>query len=259
MRLLALESDQDESGDLRGQVAINECNAGPDGGPTLATTAMLVDALGGMRSITASAPDWAFTADLSIHLLPTGPASLLTADLHVRRRGRRTLVIEAELHVDEHRPAGLAVMTFAVVDRPAHLVDIVIDMTPGRRTMAGLASDQAPPGRYEDELGIVEEEPGRVHLQLRPEVSNTVGALHGAVHTAVMDVAARSLARPLLGDGAKAVDLHLAFLELATTGPITAHAVAVGEPTGDRLVAVVELRDGTGRLCSQATTTVTVP
>ena len=90
MRLLSLETEQFEDGNIRGWLPVNDTISTSTGGPRLAAVAMLVDALGGLRSISAAAPDWAFTADMSIHLLPTGPMKQLQADLHVRRRGRRT-------------------------------------------------------------------------------------------------------------------------------------------------------------------------
>jgi uncharacterized protein (TIGR00369 family) len=258
MRLLALESEQFEDGDVRGWLPVTPAIAAPGGGPLLSAVAMLVDALGGLRSISAAAPDWAFTADLSIHLLPTGPMEKLQADLRVRRRGRRTLVIEAQLLADGSRPAGIATMTFAVVPRPEHLVNITIDMTPGRRSMSKLDADQPGSGPYFDELELVVERPGLVTIELRPEVSNTVGALHGAVHTAIIDAASLSLGQQHLGPNAETVDIHLAFLDLATRGPLRAVATPVGSPTSgqDRLTVCVEVFDADDRLCSYATTEV---
>lgn len=259
MRLLAMESEQFDNGDVRGWLPVTPLITGPDGGPRIGAVAMLVDALGGMRSITAAAPDWAFTADMSLHLLPTGPIDRLRADIRVLRRGRRTLVLDAELRTDDDRPAGLAVLTFAVVPRPDHLVDIVIDTSPGRRIMSALDPDQRAPEDYHEELGFIEQGTGVVMVDLRPEVGNTVGALHGAVHTALIDEAAVSIGRTLLGPTATTTDLHLAFMELGLTGPMRAEARVVGapDPAGDRLSAVVEVFDGDDRVCSYATVEVT--
>jgi len=255
MRLLALESEQFENGDVRGWLPVTPLIAGPDGGPRIGAVAMLVDALGGMRSISAAAPDWAFTADMSLHLLPTGPIDRLRADIRVLRRGRRTLVLDAELTTDDDRPAGLAMLTFAVVPRPDHLVNIVIDTSPGRRVMSSLDADQVPPDNYYEELGFIEQETGIITVELRPEVGNTVGALHGAVHTALIDEAAVSLGRSLLGPTATTIDIHLAFMELGTAGPMRAEARLVGAPdsASKRLTAVVQVFDGTNRVCSYAT------
>jgi acyl-coenzyme A thioesterase PaaI-like protein len=257
MRLLSLESEQDENGDIRGWLPVSPAIVGPDGMPRIAAVAMLVDALGGLRSISASAPEWAFTADLSIHLLPGGAMERLQADLHVRRRGRRTLVVEADLLADGVRPVGSALLTFAVVPRPQHLVDIQIDMQPGRRPMSNLESDEPPTVDYIDELDLEVVEPGVVVCRLRPEVENTVGALHGAVHTALIDEASTSLGRRLLGGDVVTTDVHLAFLELGRTGPMRASANLVGNAAFDRLSVTVEITDGNGDLCSYATAEVT--
>ena len=256
MSLLALESEQDEAGDVRGWMPVTAFTSSVDGMPRLATVAMLVDALGGMRSITASDPDWAFTADMSIHLLPAGPMEMLQADLHVRRRGRRTLVIEAELLADGERPAGSALLTFAVVPRPEHLVNITINMTPGRRMMNANSAHERLESNYFDELQLAAAAPGVVTIELRPVVCNTVGALHGAIHASLIDEASASLGRSMFGTDAITTDIHLAYLELGRVGPLTATATAIGDATNGRLTTAVEVRDGNGELVSTATTEV---
>ncbi len=261
MRLLALESEQTADGDLRGWLRVAPELRAPSGGPRLAAVAMLVDSLGGARSITAAAPDWALTADLTVHLLPVGEVSELQVDVHVRRRGRRTLVLEMDLTADGATPAGLATSTFAVVPRPAHLEGLDIDRSPGRRAMSAPEPGEAPLRPYLEELGAVEHGPGRVVLELRPEVANRFGALHGGVHTALADEASASLGRSLLGGEAETTDVHLAFLEPARTGPVHAEAALVGDPApdGSRLTAEVRVIDHEGRLCSYATTEVVAP
>jgi acyl-coenzyme A thioesterase PaaI-like protein len=260
MRLLALEIERTIDGDVRGWMPVTDFTRVPSGGPGLAAVAMLVDALGGARALPAADPDWAITADLSIHLLPTGPIDELRADAHVRRRGRRTLVLDFDLFGDDEIPAGTATGSFTVVARPPHLADVTFDASGPRHAMIERTSDGSDElGRhYLEELGIEEREPGVIAIELRPEVSNNLGALHGAVHTAVMDAASASLGRHLLGPGAETTEVHLAFLELARPGPLRAEAVAVGPPPpqGDRLTAEVRLVDADGRLCSYATTAV---
>lgn len=257
MTLLAIELEQLATGEMRGWMPVTPHTASSDGMPRLATVAMLVDALGGMRSITASDPEWAFTADMSLHLLPAGPMEMLQADLHVRRRGRRTLVIEAELLADGARPAGAALLTFAVVPRPQHLVNITIDMTPGRRMMNPNAAQEKLTMNYFEELNISALEPGLVTIELRPVVANTVGALHGALHAAIIEEAAASLGRELLDRNVATTDMHLSYLELGRFGPLSAKATSVGGPADGRLSAIVEVRDGNGVLVSYATTEVT--
>ena len=257
MTLLGLESEIDPNGDVRGWMPVTEHLLGPDGTPRLGPVAMLVDALGGLRSITASDPDWAFTADMSLHLLAADrPMSMLQADLHVRRRGRRTLVIDADLRADGERTIGSAVMTFAVVPRPQHLVDIRIDMTAGRRRMSAQADADILDRDYLDEVAPEELAPGHLRIAMRPQIANTVGALHGAVHATLIDEASASLGRDLLGGPCATVDMHLAYLELGRTSPITVTASPVGAPHDGRLACTVEIRDGDGLLSSHATTEV---
>jgi uncharacterized protein (TIGR00369 family) len=261
MRLLDVESERDADGDLRGWLAVRPEIVRPSGGPRLGPVAVFVDALGGLRSISAAAPDWAFTADLSIHLLPTGPFDELVADVLVLRRGRRTLIIEIDLATDDGRPAGAATLSFAVVGRPEHLVDIRFDETPARHPLSPLDPGDVRPDDYLAELGIASPAPGIATVELTPQVSNTVGALHGGVHTSLVDEASASLGRQLLGPGAETVDVHLAFLELGRSGPLRAEAVAVGPPSpeGDRITTEVRLVDADGRLCSYATAEVVAP
>ena len=258
MHLLGIVVDQDADGDVRGTIDLRPGLLDASGGPRLAVVAMLVDALGGLRSITASVPDWAFTADMSIHLAGAGhlagvgPAATLRADLHVRRRGRRTLIIEVDLAADGRR-MGSGIMTFAVVPRPPHLVDLDVRVEPGRRPM-GITGEVLEVD-WMTEVGCTCPSPGVVTIESRREVQNTVGALHGGIHAALVDEAAVSLGRDRLGGPCIATDLHLAYLDLGREGPLTATAVPVGAPTtgDDSMAATVELRDATGRLSSYST------
>lgn len=259
MHLLRIVTTQDADGDVSGRFEVRPQLLDARGGPRLAVVAMLIDALGGLRSITASVPDWAFTADMSIHLVDdeptTAPMTTLRADLHVRRRGRRTLVIEVDLVADDERPAGSAILTFAVVGRPPHLADLVIAVEPGTRPMG--PADEELVVDWMTEIGADHPVPGTVVLTSRREVQNTVGAVHGAVHAALADDAAVSLGTAMLDGPCAATDLHLAYLDLAREGPFTATATPVGGPSADgSLTTTVELLDATGRLCSYSTVRV---
>jgi acyl-coenzyme A thioesterase PaaI-like protein len=151
---------------------------------------------------------------------------------------------------------GSAVMTFAVVPRPEHLVDIRIDMTAGRRRMSAQTDADTLDRDYLAEVAPDELAQGQLRIAMRPQIANTVGALHGAVHATLIDEASASLGRHLLGGPCATIDMHLAYLELGRTSPITVSATPVGEPLDGRLACVVEVRDGDGNLSSHATTEV---
>lgn len=261
MRLLEVEVETDADGDLRGRLAARPEIERPSGGPRIGALGVFLDGLGGLRSLAAAAPDWAFTADLSIHLLPTGPVDGLVADVEVLRRGRRTLIVETVLSTTDGRPAGTGTLSFTIVGRPAAMADVVIEQPPGRRELSPLPVGEARPDDYATGVGVRSPRPGLAVVELVPEVANTVGALHGGVHTLMADVASSTLGEDLLGPGAETVDVHLAFLELGRRGPLQAEAVAIGPaaPDGDRLTVEVRLTDADGLLCSYATTEVARP
>lgn len=256
MRHLAITVEQEESGDVDGWFEVTPLTLGANGLPSLATVAMLVDALGGVRSITAANPDWAFTADLTLHLVPCPPIQELMAKLRVRRRGRRTLVIEAELLGDRKHPFGFGTLTFAVVNRPDQVKDVEIKIELGIRSLSSLPASEPPSRHYIDELPFTIESPGVLRCDLQPEIANTAGALHGAIHTAAFDEAGKSLARHLWGSDSFTTDCHLAFLDLALASPLRVHSEIMGEPSDNKIVTRAELRDANGKLCSYATTTV---
>ena len=258
MRLLGLDSEIDAHGEVHGWMPVTDAIRTADGSVRISAIAMLMDALGGLRSITAADPDWALTADLSIAMFAVPTTDVVGADLHVRRRGRRTLVIEVDL-TDTVTSIGHGLLTFSVVPRPERMAEVRIESTPGRRSMSGLDPDQPPTLDYIAELGFTEHAPGHLSVDLRPEITNTVLALHGGVHTAMAEEATASLARHEMQAPAVVTDVHLAFMRLAHDGPITATAIPIGRAHDGRLTARVELTDANGELCSMATTTAVAP
>jgi acyl-coenzyme A thioesterase PaaI-like protein len=171
------------------------------------------------------------------------------------------MVVEIDLTADDGIPAGVATLSFTVVRRPEHVTATPSLDLGARAPLSGLEPGAARPDDYLAEIGVTVTAPGTTEVELVPEVSNTVGALHGAVHAAMVDEAAASLGRHLLGPAAESVDLHLAFLELGRAGPLRAVATALGDasPHEDRLTAEVRLVDADGRTCSYATVGVVVP
>ena len=165
-------------------------------------------------------------------------------------------MIEVDLVGDAGRSAGRAILTFAVVPRPEHLAGLDVRVEPGRRRMG--ETDEILDVEWLIEVAPTVVRPGTVVLESRREVQNTVGALHGAMHAALVDEASVTLGRSLLGGPCAVVDLQLAYLDLALSSPLTATAEPVGRPSvGDRsFAAVVELRDAEGRLCSHSTVRV---
>lgn len=258
--LLDVDIELGPGTDVRGWMPVTEQVATPAGAPSLAAIGMLLDIVGGTSAVVAAVPDWVFTADMSVHLLPGVVVDEVVCDVHVRRRGRRTLVQAFALQGPAGDRVGWGTATFVIARRPPDSPELGDHAFDGRQRFWPLAADQPPP-RYRDELSLRSDGAGEVSIDLRMEVANNVGALNGGVQAAMIDAAATSLGQVHLGPTVEATDAHIAFLEPGLAGPLRAIATLVGDPApeGDRLTAEVRVLDAGDRVCTFATTQVVVP
>lgn len=244
LRELGLEVDLRPDGTLLGHLPVTDAVRTASGEPVLGVVATMVDMMGGMASIRACTPDRVATADMTLHLLPAGGTDRLDATLHVRRRGRRTLVVEVELAAADATPAGLATISFAVLPQPPGS-PVLPAIEPGRRHAVDPAGVGDRP--YAEALGLRSPAPGVVEIDVTDQVRNSLGALNGGFLTSAIDAAAASLATSVLGGPAETTELHIAFLELGRVGPVRATARAVGDPDAaadaGRLTVEVEVTD----------------
>jgi acyl-coenzyme A thioesterase PaaI-like protein len=260
LRELGLEVDQRADGTLRGHLPLTDAVRAPSGEPLLGVVATMVDMMGGIASLRACTPDRVATADMSLHLLPTGGTDRLDGTMHIRRRGRRTLVVEVELHDAARRPAGLATLTFAVLPQPPG-APVLPGIELGRRPAIDAAGVGERP--ITEALGLRTVGPGVVEIGVAPQVRNSLGALNGGFLTATIDVAAASCASAAMGRPAETVDPQVAFLELGRVGPVRATATLVGPgsaaASGGRATVEVEVVDtGAGdEVLTRATAVVT--
>lgn len=212
--------------------------------------AMLVDVLGGGLSIRAVLPDWAATADLALQLLRTDvvPGDTVRADARVVRRGRTTLVTEVDLRAgSDDTTLGWGSMTFSVLPRRDDTLEWSPDDGPSQVTRTAFGTDGPQFTRpLVEAVGATVIEPGVVVLPYAEYVRNSFGAVQGGVVAMLGAIAGRSA----LG-GAPVLDLHVAYLAQARTGPIVATADALGPGAatvrlvdtgaGDRLTTVVHV------------------
>lgn len=229
LRELGLEVDVRADGTLDGFLPITDAVRAPSGEPLLGAVATMVDMMGGIASIRACTPDRVATADMSLHLVPTGGTDRLEGTMHVRRRGRRTLVVEVVLRGGNGQPAGLATLTFAILPQPPD-APVLGTLEPGRRP----AIEHRHVGRrpFADALGLRHVDAATVEIDVVPEVRNSLGALNGGFLTAVIDAAAAGATAAAIGRPAETVDLHIAFLQLGRVGPLRASATVLDDPSG---------------------------
>jgi uncharacterized protein (TIGR00369 family) len=103
--------------------------------------------------------------------------------------------------------------------------------------------------------------PGRAvgTIEVRPELLNPYGTVHGGVICTLVDTVMGRAATSLLdpGEGCASVELHVRFLEPVTDGRLEAESEVIRR--GRRLLHLgASVRDGAARLVATATATFTV-
>ncbi len=230
--------------------------ADAEGGVRAGMLATLVDLVGGAIAVRVLRPDWMATADLSLQLVRPAVGPVVEARGSVLRKGRSTLVIEAEVTnvaedggpvsdaEGEGGPVATATMTFAIL--PARDSTAVVEFTeefPARWGFTGAGLDRP----VVEALGIaVTDAPGgRVTMPVHEYLHNSFGAVQGGVIALLGEVAAAAALSSVTGDGPVVVNgLQVAYLALGRVGPMESstevlRAAAPGAPGH----AVVRLTD----------------
>ena len=203
--------------------------------------ATMVDAIcGGLAAVTA-APGWIATADLTMHVArPLVADRELCAAARVRRAGRTTVIVEAEIFADDATESPLAFCTasFSVLQRRESNPILVADFTDDqpRRAFIGEPTEFAR-GAYES-CGFRYVSNGEVAVSPSEYILNSLGGIQGGVLASLVDAATVHA----LGPEFETVDLHLVYLALAKVGPIVA-APTVLQRTSTTGTVAVELSD----------------
>ncbi len=221
---------------------------------------VLVDAVcGGLAAVTAAPDGWIATADLTLHLARPAVAAELEAVARVRRAGRTTIVLEADVFdaaAPQRSPLAVATLTFSVLPRrdgnPVMTPLAAPDGDAGTDSDSGAIAPArqpfiGPAGGFAydayDACGFVDHGGGVVELMPSEYVRNSLGGVQGGVLGALVDAATVSA----LGPGFELVDLHLVYLALARAGPIRASAsvpsTSVSSTGSDYAESAVEVQD----------------
>lgn len=244
LRDLALEVESRPDDTATGWLRVTDHLVDAGGALEPGALAVLVDVLGGGLSIRAVLPDWAATADLALQLLGTdvAPGDTVRADARVVRKGRTTLVTEVDLHrTSDGTTLGWGSMTFSVLPRRADTLEWNRDDGPSQVTRTSFGTDGPQFTRpLVDAVGATVSERGVVEMAYTDYVRNSFGAVQGGVVAMLGAIAGRSA----LGD-ARVLDLHVAYIAQARTGPFVATAEVLGP--GAATVRLVDTGAG-GRL-----------
>jgi uncharacterized protein (TIGR00369 family) len=201
------------------------------------------DTIGGIVAAIGAYPTPIVTADLAVALDARATPDAITIRPQIVRGGRSTVVTEMTLEDrDGGAACGYCIMSSTVLtDRAPQAVDprlVTSFLQPGHEPHSG---------HFYDELGFVDEEPGRVTLELRAFLGNSLGMLHGGVTVMLAEAAAVSTARTVFGAEVPlaALEAQVRYLNGAREGPVVATGLVVGA-SADSVTVRVDQHD-TGR------------
>ncbi len=214
------------------------CN--PNGRLHTGLLATMVDAIcGGLAAVTA-APGWIATADLTMHVARPLEGDEFAAVARVRRAGRTTVVLEAEVHSDAniHDPIAIATATFSVLQRREQnpTLEAVQGDDQPRRAFVGSTNGFTEPAYGACSFRYLAD--GVVEVPVHDYILNSLGGVQGGILASLIDAATVHA----LGDGFETVDLYLTYLALAKQGPIRA-TPAITHRDSQRGAVSIEVHD----------------
>jgi acyl-coenzyme A thioesterase PaaI-like protein len=235
-------------GAVVGRAPVANYMRSPHGGVRAGAILTLLDMVGGICAGLAALPDgWVVSTNLAARVAHFEHHGPLRIDADVLRRGRNNVVTGVRVHDDDTgTPVADGVLTSAILvpaeGAPKWPRPLVIEVGP--------SSDARPP--LAEWLGVRALDAETLVIDLRDELRNPWGILHGGVVATLVDLAAEHAA------GGRSTDVVLHFLAPNRVGPVCA-AVRVLGARGNGRVCRVELRDdGANRLTAVAIVTAQV-
>lgn len=189
-------------------------------------------------------------ADISVHRLARPEGTRLHADARALRLGKRTGVVEIEVHDDAgvhvaRSVQGIAFPSGVTAPRRSHADEV------GEHFFSRFHGDCTLDRPFRDVVGISgphgDGPDAWWEIALGEVNVNGFGGLHGGVATALVDAAATGTVRAAGFEPAGSVSLAVRYLAPSLAGPIRAVGRLAGRLDGVAVVAV-ELRDADGTL-----------
>ncbi len=184
--------------------------------------AVLVDAAAGVLSHEQVRPDWLATTDMKLHCVRPTAAAGIESTTRVIRAGKRTILTESILG-DEDGEVARAWVTYARLPRRDDTPEVETDHESNRRIhhLEDPEIERAngrPP--LDDYIGM-RFDPNELVIEVEhnPRIRNSFGSIQGGVVAALVERMSTLSAERTLGRPARALDLHVHYLEQSTTGP----------------------------------------
>lgn len=188
--------------------------------------ATLVDVLGGVIAIPAVSPDWISTSNLSIHTTRQVQSGWVSAEGHVLRAGRTSVVIGVDIQAEKTgvpqkmTPAGYAMITYSRL--PGNRTKLRMKTTDNPReavrfSLKGTGLDK--PFVQKAGIRILDRAAGKLVLKMNDYVRNSLGSLQGGMTALLADLAGISAARETTGKHGQTQDLVIHYMSPGITGP----------------------------------------
>jgi len=155
-------------------------------------------------------------ADITVHRLQA-PAGAVTSTARMLRRGKRTAVVDLDVH--DETGALVAASTQQVTflgPPPDPAPDAERRHAAWQRMFDGVCRLPAPLPEY---LGIARDGAGRWTMAHGPDRTNGMSGLHGGVATTFVDAAAAGAVAERRGGSARTVSAAVRYLKPALHGP----------------------------------------
>jgi len=228
----------------------------PEGVPSVAALATIVDVLAGSICMRAITPDWMATSSLALHLGTLPSSGLLHVDAGLARAGRTTVVVQITLTSDAGGAAGEGVVSFSRLPRRDTNLDVGGDEPePGHRVSFELPGSGLR-GTFEQAVGteVLDAAAGVTLTPVVPYVQNSFGAVNGGIVAGIAGLAATAVAGAGAGGAAadaaggpgsgpwRPSDLSVHYLSQVRSGAVRT-AASVVHASADHATVRVELFD----------------
>lgn len=250
---LGVQVEEAEQGRTRGRMVVRDDHLGPAGVAPAGQIATFVDLAGGVAAANSSeAP--VVTADLSLRLVRAVAAGELRGSARILRSGRRAVITEVLLSDPEGVAVGIGTMTSAKLpvpegqrEREASWRGHADREDRDHRPVWDVDPESAPAGvPLFDHLGVqtvaAGDGDGACRAELRPDLVNGAGMLHGGMGALLVDRAATVACGAEEGEAVHVEDVTLYYLAPGRRGPFVATARRWGTAEG-RTAARVDVVD----------------
>jgi uncharacterized protein (TIGR00369 family) len=229
---------------------------GANPGARAGAIAAMVDNVGGLAAGLASSPDgWVVSTNLTTRVASLEHVGPLRLRADILRRGRASVIDRVQVFDDGASGTRVAegVLTSAVL-----VPDGGPPTFPRPVSMAPDGVADAPP--FAEWLEVRRDRDEMLELDLRNELRNPWGIMHGAVVSALVDLAsveAVAATTGVTGVAGATADITLHFLAPGRIGPVAARTAVLGERADGTVVRVEVVDRGAGdRRMAVAVTTV---